>query len=259
MDDNPPAERAPTRGPHETRAEMAPVARNNRLRGCGLLRLARSADRAVCPRAFASVRPVCEAHIHPRNHQPGRDFCLRGHRALGPERACAIEIPDGCGTRGRQFGGGRRGEGSAQARFRPHLAGDVGARQPVSHSRRRIWLQPVPRRAGVRGLSLRTYDGHLRRDDRALDMLSEVSGALWDLHRRSGHRSRGSRFPFPRRCDCRSVPRRLHGLAHGRAVGAGAASFAAGYDTGLLRQVRSKSRARFPSPDLREGERSPVP
>ena len=231
----------PTAARHEARAEMAPVARDNRLRGCGLLRLARSADRAVRPREFASVRPVCEAHIHPRNHQPGRHSCFRGYRALGPERACAIETADGCGTRGRQFGGGRRGEGSPQARFRPHLAGDVGARQPVSHSRRRLWLQPVPRRAGFRGLSLRTYCRHLRCHVSIVDMLSEVSGALWHLHQCSRDRSRGSRFPFPRRCDCRSVPRRLHGLAHGRAVGAGAAPFAAGYDTGLPRQIRSKS------------------
>jgi len=85
----------------------------------------------------------------PEINQSGRDPCFRGYRALGLERACALETADSDGTGGRQLGGYRGAQDSAQARFRPHLAGDVGAQQPLLHSRRRLRLQPVPRRAPV--------------------------------------------------------------------------------------------------------------
>src|SRR5207244_9890379 len=77
----------------------------------------------------------------------------------------------------------------------PPLCYTLSLHDALPISRRRLRLQSVPHRSGVRVLPVRAYDrgrgGHVG----ALDLLSEVPRPLWPDHRRGGDRADRRRLP----------------------------------------------------------------
>ena len=106
----------------------------------------------------------------------------------------------------------RRGhQEPAQIHLRTDLAGHLDPEQPVVHSRRRLWLQPVPRRPRLHVVSLRAFDLDLLDRLGAVDRLSEIARALCAGGCRRDRRPCRRQLSFPQRYHrrrlCRHVDR----------------------------------------------------
>src|SRR5204863_7878149 len=110
------------------------------------VRLARSTPCLLRPWRAAAIRCVRAADPHSRMVCAARDRLLPANRVA---RARRLSIGQAGGRHAAlqpQLGHRKRNQKSTQDHLRPHLAGDLGQRQSLAHSRWRLWVQSFPNR-----------------------------------------------------------------------------------------------------------------